>query len=162
MEQKILNTYYEEYESASDLNADDKKLLDEAVKAASSAYAPYSHFNVGAAVLLDNGEIVCGSNQENAAYPSGLCAERVALFYSGAQYPHVKVHTIAVVAFTQNATPAHSISPCGDCRQVMAEYEHRHQKNIRLIMVGDAGRIYIFNSVKALLPFMFNSNSLKA
>ena len=162
MEQKILNTYYESYESADALNAGDKKLLDEAIKAAASAYAPYSHFNVGAAVLLENGEIVCGSNQENAAYPSGLCAERVALFYSGAHYPHLKVQTIAVVAFAQNAAPAHSISPCGDCRQVMAEYEHRHHKNIRLIMVGDGGRIYIFDSVKALLPFMFNSDSLKA
>jgi cytidine deaminase len=154
-------TIYELYNSIEELKSEDKNLLKEAMNAAGSAYAPYSHFNVGAAVLLENGVIVKGSNQENAAYPSGLCAERVALFSSGAQYPDITIKSIAVTAFIESSKNAHPVSPCGDCRQVMAEYEHRYHKNIRLIMVTDGGKIIVLDSVKLLLPFMFNSDSLK-
>ncbi|MEO8146374.1 MAG: cytidine deaminase [Bacteroidia bacterium] len=154
-------TVYELYNSIDELKSEDKNLLLKAMEATSSAYAPYSHFNVGAAVLLDNGVIVKGSNQENAAYPSGLCAERVALFSSGAQYPDVTIKSIAVTAFIDTSKTPHPVSPCGDCRQVMAEYEHRYHKNIRMIMITDGGKIIVLDSVKLLLPFMFNSDSMK-
>lgn len=155
------NIVYELYNALDELNAEDQNLMQQAVAAVSSAYAPYSNFNVGAAVLLDNGIIVKGSNQENAAYPSGLCAERVALFFAGAQYPDVKIKSIAVTAFVDTNKLPVPVSPCGDCRQVMSEFEHRYQKNIRLIMITDGGKIIVLNSVKLLLPFMFNSDSLK-
>lgn len=154
-------TEYELYNSIDELNNEDKNLLEKAIESASTAYAPYSHFNVGAAVLLENGLIVKGSNQENAAYPSGLCAERVALFTCGAQYPKVTIKTIAVTAFMESSKTPHPVSPCGDCRQVMAECEFRYHKNIRLIMIAEGGKIIVLNSVKLLLPFMFNSDSLK-
>lgn len=153
---------FELYESLAELNAEDRHLMQQAIAAVGTAYAPYSNFNVGAAVLLDNGITINGSNQENAAYPSGLCAERVALFYAGAQYPDVKIKTIAVTAFVATSKLPIPVSPCGDCRQVMSEYEHRYQKNIRLIMIGDGGKIIVLESVKLLLPFMFNGDSLKA
>jgi len=155
------NTTYELYNSMDELKNEDKNLLEKAMEAAGTAYAPYSNFNVGAAVLLSNNVIVKGSNQENAAYPSGLCAERVALFSSGAQYPDITIKAIAVTAFMDTSKTPHPVSPCGDCRQVMAEYEHRYHKNIRLIMISDGGKIIVLDSVKLLLPFMFNSDSLK-
>lgn len=152
---------YELYNSINELNEEDKSLLEKAMEYSTSAYAPYSHFNVGAAVLLENGVIVKGNNQENAAYPSGLCAERVALFSCGAQYPEVPIKTIAVTAFFENSKTPHPVSPCGNCRQVMVESEHRYQNNIRLIMITDGGKIIVLSSVKLLLPFLFNRDSLK-
>lgn len=155
------NIVYELYNSLDELNTEDQNLMRQAIAAVASAYAPYSNFNVGAAVLLENGIIVKGSNQENAAYPSGLCAERVALFFAGAQYPDVKIKSIAVTAFVDSNKLAIPVSPCGDCRQVMSEFEHRYQKSIRLIMITDKSKIIVLDSVKLLLPFMFNSDSLK-
>ncbi len=160
MQQIRQETIYELYNSIDELNKEDKHLLEQAMDAAGSAYAPYSHFKVGAAVLLQNGTIVKGSNQENAAYPSGLCAERVALFSCGAQFPGITIKSIAVTAFIETSKLPHPVSPCGDCRQVMAEYEHRYHKNIRMIMITDGGKIIVLESVKLLLPFMFNSESL--
>ena len=148
------------YNSVDELNDEDRNLMHQAIKATETAYAPYSNFKVGAALLLENGIIVKGSNQENAAYPSGLCAERVALFTSGSQYPDVKIKSIAVTAFANEKLTPHPVSPCGDCRQVMAEYEHRHHKNIRLIMIGNEGKVFVFDGVKLLLPFMFDADSL--
>lgn len=156
-----LTVFFTEYNSKEELEAEDRSLLEQAMIACQSAYAPYSHFSVGAAVLLENGKIVSGSNQENAAYPSGLCAERVALFSAGAQYPGVKINKIAVTAFLENSVVPHPVSPCGDCRQVMAEYEHRYGADIRLIMIGHGGKILISDNVKTILPFMFNSENLK-
>jgi cytidine deaminase len=161
MERVEVKVSFEQYDSPDELQQEDRVLLDKAREACKSAYAPYSHFFVGAAVLLENGKIITGSNQENAAYPSGLCAERVALFSASSQYPEIKIKKIAVAAFPEGSSKAHPVSPCGDCRQVMAEYEHRYGTDIRLIMVGDGGKILVSDNVKTILPFMFNSDNLK-
>ncbi len=129
--------------------------------ALSNAYAPYSGFLVGASVLLENGEIINGSNQENAAYPSGLCAERVALFYAGAKYPEVAIKTIAISAKSKTFEIDDVVSPCGACRQVMAEYQQKQGQDIRLLLHSPNDEVLIANSVTDLLPFMFNSEKLR-
>lgn len=162
MEKLTLDSHFEKYENFDELPAGDKRLMEEAIKAADDAYAPYSHFHVGAAVLLENGTVVRGSNQENAAYPSGLCAERVALFASGAQHPGTKIIAIAITAYPEGKKiPAVPISPCGDCRQVMAEYELRYNHKIRLIMEGGKGTYLVSDCVAQLLPFLFSGDVLK-
>lgn len=160
MQKHEIKTECEVYDHIDQLLPEDKMVLQNAIAATKTAYAPYSHFHVGAAALLENGEIVRGSNQENAAYPSGLCAERVAVFYCGAHYPDCKIKTLAVTAFLEGNTLPAPVSPCGDCRQVMAEYEHRYHTDIRFIMIGSGSKIFVFKNVKALLPFMFNADSL--
>jgi cytidine deaminase len=161
MKKITTNIDYLLFDSIDELNDDDRRLLNIATDATHSAYAPYSEFHVGAAVLLENGETVTGSNQENAAYPSGLCAERVAVFSAAAHYPDVKIKAIAITARFNDKTDLLSVSPCGDCRQVMAEYEHRFHSSIRMIMTGEQGKIIVVPNVKTLLPLMFNSDSLK-
>lgn len=156
-----ISASFEVYKSADDLSKEDRELLATAKKAVKSAYAPYSHFNVGAAVLLQNGKVVTGNNQENAAYPSGLCAERVALFYANAKYPDVGVKTIAVSVKTDHQIINEPVSPCGSCRQVIAEYENLFQSPIRIIMSGETGKVIISDSIAGLLPFMFNKKHLK-
>ena len=153
---------YKEVAGEAQLSDSDRKLLNEAWLACDSAYAPYSNFHVGAALELANGLIFKGNNQENAAYPSGLCAERVALFASGAQHPNIKIAAIAITAFPEGKKiPAIPISPCGDCRQVMAEYELRYNQKIRLIMEGGHGTFIVSDSVAQLLPFLFSGDVLK-
>lgn len=156
-----ISSSFEVYKSADDLSKEDKELLATAKKAVKSAYAPYSQFHVGAAVLLQNGKVVTGNNQENAAYPSGLCAERVALFYANAKYPNVGVKTIAVSVKTDHQIINEPVSPCGSCRQVIAEYENLFQSPIRIIMSGETGKVIISDSIAGLLPFMFNKKHLK-
>ena len=152
--QKIqLTSSHEEYNSLDELPAKYKSLMLEAHDAAKTAYAPYSDFHVGAAVLLSNGKIVKGSNQENAAYPSGLCASSV-------QYPNVKIEAIAVTAMPGNKEEPVMASPCGACRQVMVEYEHLYHQDIRFIMYGSMNKIIVLDSIKVLLPFSFNSDQL--
>jgi cytidine deaminase len=146
------------YANAKQLPPDELHLLQEADKIMKAAYAPYSHFNVGAAVLLENGKIITGNNQENAAYPSGMCAERVAIFYAGSQYPNVPIKTIAVTCEAEAEQP---ITPCGACRQAIAEYEQRHNKKIKLIMATPNGKVFCSNGIETLLPFMFSSKYLK-
>ena len=146
------------YPSVKHLTVQDQHLVEEANKVMQTAYAVYSHFKVGAAVLLENGKIICGNNQENAAYPSGMCAERVAIFYAGAQFPEAAIHTIAVTCEAESDEP---ISPCGACRQAIAEYEQRHGKKIRLIMATPTGKVYIAHGIESLLPFMFSGKYLK-
>ena len=146
------------YANAKQLPQDELHLLQEAGKVMHAAYAPYSNFNVGAAVLLENGKIITGNNQENAAYPSGMCAERVAIFYAGSQYPNVAIKTIAVTCEAEADQP---ITPCGACRQAIAEYEQRHNKKIRLIMATPTGKVFCTNGIETLLPFMFSSKYLK-
>ena len=139
-----------------DLSSAEQQLIDKARMAASHAYAPYSKFCVGAAIALDNGEIITGSNQENVAYPSGMCAERVACFYAHAQYPDAKLQTIAIAARgTDGNEVAEPISPCGSCRQTLLEYEKIAEKDVRVILVG-ANEIFIVPSVKSLLPLSFS------
>ena len=144
-----------------ELSNADQDLINTAKKSFSNAYAPYSGFLVGATVLLANGKIINGSNQENVAYPSGLCAERVALFYAGARYPDVKVKTIAVSVLSKNFEVNDVISPCGACRQVMAEYEDKQEQSIKVILHSPTDEVLIANTVEDLLPFMFKSPLLK-
>jgi len=143
----IISSYIE-------LNDKEKKLIDMAKNAAKDAYAPYSQFKVGAAVLLANGEMVTGNNQENIAYPSGMCAERVALYYANATFPGVKVEAIAVAACFEGYY-TEKISPCGACRQVLQEAENRYQSPIRILLYGK-NEVYIVESVKALMPLSFS------
>lgn len=158
---KITSTSeYTIYESTAELPNDVAMLMEKAVAARKEAYAPYSKFRVGAAVLLDNGEIIQGSNQENAAFPSGLCAERVAVFYAGAKYPNAKIRQIAISAASdvnQTTTP---IPPCGACRQSLAEYEVRQEIGIEMYFMGETGVICKSDSLKNLLPFTFDKNFL--
>jgi cytidine deaminase len=146
------------FENEKQLAPEDLSLLKKAEESMHLAYAPYSQFKVGAALLLDSGKLITGNNQENAAYPSGLCAERVALFAAFSQYPQASVKTLAVVCDSRTDEP---VSPCGACRQVMAEYEQKSGKKMRLIMGSPGGKIYIFSSAEALLPFSFGSKFLK-
>jgi cytidine deaminase len=137
------------------LDAADQHLVDQANLAMQKAYAPYSNFKVGASVLLENGQIICGSNQENVAFPSGLCAERVALNYVGANFPDVAIDTLCVVARGELMPEDHMLSPCGGCRQVMLESENRQVPPIRVILVNQDYRTIILNAVRDLLPFGF-------
>lgn len=144
------------YENLSDLEPIDRGLMERAVAAKSKAYAPYSKFKVGAAVLLENGEIVTGNNQENASYPSGLCAERVAAFHAKAQFPEVPIVAIAISASTEDQPAA----PCGNCRQAIAEYEQNQKTPIRILLRGTNGPVYQCKSMADLLPLSFNSSYL--
>jgi cytidine deaminase len=137
-----------------ELQDPDAALLKAAIIATKQSYAPYSKFNVGAAVLLENGEIIYGSNQENIAYPSGLCAERVALFYANSHFSNVAVKAIAVNSAVNGKDNDDPVFPCGDCRQVLLECENRFGKPIKVIM-GGVKNIKIVNSVKDLLPLSF-------
>lgn len=129
-------------------------LIERAKEAVGNAYAPFSHFYVGAAVELENGEIITGSNQENQAFPSGLCAERVALFYANSQYPDVPVRAIAIAAFTSGGYLTTPIAPCGACRQVMLESEIRFDKDITVLLYGTEG-VYMLENVKQMMPLNF-------
>lgn len=150
-----LETYLEE-KTVAELDKDEALLVQIAIEAARRAYAPYSKFHVGAAVLLENGAVVTGSNQENAAYPSGLCAERVALFHAGHQYPDIPVVALAIAAMTKEGRADH-ISPCGACRQVMLETEQRGGVPVRILLCGKE-TVTIIPSAKDLLPLSFQLN----
>ncbi|MDP3558520.1 MAG: cytidine deaminase [Bacteroidota bacterium] len=154
------NYSYEVYQSLDSLSKIDQELLLEAKKALINAYAPYSNFKVGAAVLFEDGKIITGNNQENAAYPSGLCAERVAIFYASSQYPDKKIIAIAVSVKSKNQIINSPVPPCGACRQALAEYEIKFDSPIRLIMAGEDGEVFISPSVSNLLPLLFSSKNL--
>ena len=139
----------------------EKKLINAAKHATEKSYAPYSNFKVGAALLLENGEIITGNNQENAAYPSGLCAERVATFYANSVYPNEKVVAIAIAAWSNGKYTDDVITPCGGCRQVLLETENRFNSTMRLLMYG-GDAVYVVNSIKDLLPLHFGDVKLKA
>lgn len=138
----------------------EKKLIEHAKIATQSAYAPYSEFRVGAAVLLEDGQIICGNNQENAAYPSGTCAERTAIFFANATWPDVPVTAIAVAAFYKGEFTDEVISPCGACRQVLLETENRFNKPLK-VMLCKRDEVYVFDSVKGILPLSFGDTMLK-
>ncbi len=155
-----LHTVVEVYENAQDLSAEDEKLLLHAKAVLPTAFAPYSGFQVSAAVLLQNGEIIAGTNHENAAYPMCLCAERVALAAAHAQFPGVPVKSMAITVQSKHKTIAEPASPCGACRQVICETEHRYQSPIKIIMQGETGVIYKLQSGKDLLPLAFDGDFL--
>jgi cytidine deaminase len=161
MAKQITGNYtFDVFDSLNNLNSEDQNLLTAAINAINNAYAPYSNFYVGAAVLLENGKIITGNNQENAAYPTGLCAERVAIFYASSQYPGIKIKSIAVSAKSKKYNINYPIAPCGSCRQAISEYEVKMDSPIRLIMSGESGEIYISPSISNLLPLMFSSKNL--
>ncbi len=145
----------QQFDSMEELNTVSKKLLLSAKEAAKNAYAPYSKFNVGCALLLENGEIILGNNQENIAYPSGLCAERTAVFYAGANFPTIPIKMLAVTAFAKSYEVNQPVMPCGACLQSMSEFELRFSKPIQIILQGNSGPIYVAEGTKTFLPFQF-------
>lgn len=140
--------------SLDELSPDDQELVRRAIAATAHSYAKYSHFCVGAAIRLADGEIIIGANQENAAFPSGLCAERTAIFAAQAQHPEQAITTLAIAAKNEVGLMARPVSPCGGCRQVILEMEDRYQRPIRILLYGTQG-VYVFQSVKDLMPFSF-------
>ena len=156
MTNKEIKIAYQEYDSLAELDPKDRELAQASIDATAQAYAPYSKFNVGAAVLFEDGVIVKGANQENAAYPSGLCAERTALFYASASRPDKAIISIAIVAGQNGVLCATPATPCGACRQVMAQYQTKSGRPMRVLLVG-ADKIWRFEKVDDLLPLIFDS-----
>lgn len=161
MSQQKYSFDFEEYNSINDLTKEDAQLLRDAQNATKIAYAPYSNFLVGAMAMLTNGKTVAGSNQENASYPVGLCAERVLLSAASSLYPGVPIDTIAISYDGENVHSNRPISPCGICRQTLVEYETRFQHPIRLILGGKEGKIFIIPKASMLLPFGFSGDDMK-
>ena len=159
MKQHIVEITYSEITSIEELSNSDAYLVAKAREVANNAWAPYSNFFVGAAAELKNGKIVTGNNQENAAYPSGLCAERVALFAANANYPNSPVVTLAITAMNKNGLVKDPVRPCGSCRQAILESEIRFEQPVRLILDG-AKCIYIIEGIKNLLPLSFGKEQL--
>jgi len=148
------------YSNLGALSTEDQILMNKAIKARGNAYAPYSKFHVGAALLLDNGEIVLGNNQENAAYPSGMCAERVAVWQAGSLFPGVKIKKLAISASSTITKVDKPIGPCGACRQTLSEYEINQKEPFPVIFMGEVGEIVKTPSLLSLLPFSFDSSYL--
>jgi len=148
------------YDNIEELSKDVISLMEKAMEARHNAYAPYSKFNVGAALLLDNGKVVIGSNQENASYPSGLCAERTAIYYAGAKYPKAKIVQMAIIAGSTIKQTMSPIPPCGACRQAIAEYEVKQDSPIEIYFMGETGKVVKSNSLANLLPLVFDKSFL--
>lgn len=155
------NFSYDVYTSIEELTEQDAALLTKARAVTANAYAPYSHFNVGAAGLLTNGQTVTGTNQENASYPVGICAERALLAAAGSLFPLTGIHTMAISYFNSIGSSAAPISPCGMCRQALAEFEEHTGQPIRLILSGMTGEVFIISSASELLPLSFSKKDLK-
>ena len=161
MKENKFEFQYEVYEDISQLTERDAWLLKEAKTVTDQAYAPYSNFHVGAVAMLENGEVVAGTNQENASYPVGICAERVLLGTVATLHPNVAIESIAISYNSDTIKSDHPISPCGMCRQSLLEYETRLKKPIRLILSGQEGKVYVIKTASLLLPFAFTGNELK-
>ena len=160
MKEININTTISVFNGINELPSEIQTLMNQAIETRKNAYAPYSKFRVGAAILLDNGKIVLGSNQENAAYPSGLCAERVAIFQAGAIYPNAKIVKLAITAASDTNPTLSPIPPCGACRQSIAEYEFKQDTPIEIYFMGESGEVYRSNSINNLLPLSFDKTSL--
>ncbi|SFZ89328.1 cytidine deaminase [Flaviramulus basaltis] len=156
---KIESTLYV-FDNVHELPQEAFKLMQKAVEAREKAYAPYSKFHVGAALLLDNNEIITGNNQENASYPSGLCAERTAIYYAGSQFPNAKVIRMAISAGSKNNQTKEPIPPCGACRQAIAEYEIKQETPIEIYFMGETGKVAKSKSLANLLPLVFDKSVL--
>lgn len=144
------------FDTIEELPKDIISLMQKAFEARDKAYAPYSNFNVGTAILLDNGEIITGNNQENASYPSGLCAERTAIYFAGSQYPDAKILKMAISATSKNKPTLTPIPPCGACRQAISEYEIKQKTPIEIYFMGETGNVAKSNSLSNLLPMVFD------
>jgi len=160
MIQKNIVVNFQEYKSIDDLDSLDKELVEKAIVAGSNAYSPYSNFHVGAAAKLGNGNIICGNNQENAAYPSGLCAERTALFYANANFPDQKIESLVILGEKNGEALKDIVTPCGACRQVIWESQNRQKSPIRIILASK-NKVMIFDDINQLLPFSFDDSLLK-
>jgi cytidine deaminase len=160
MEKHVHQFSYEVYNSAEELGVDDAELLNKARLVTSDAYAPYSRFRVGAAAKLDNGQIVTGTNQENASFPAGICAERVLMSAAASLFPGVPIETLAISYFNENGPSDNPISPCGVCRQSLQEFEQRTGGPIRLLLGGQKGPVYVIPQAGLLLPFAFTADEL--
>jgi len=160
MDKISITTSFLVYQDKQDLPSEVLHLLEKAIAIRANAYAPYSKFRVGCAVLLDNNQIVVGANQENAAYPSGLCAERVAIFQAGSLFPEAKIVKMAISATADEKPVVEPIPPCGSCRQSIAEYEIKQETPIEIYFTGESGAVYQSESLKNLLPFMFDKKFL--
>lgn len=162
MVEKIKKEIYLSVYNAQEVPNETQLLIDKAKESALKAYAPYSNFQVGAALLLDNGKTILGNNQENACYPAGLCAERVAFFAAKSQYPESKVLAVAVVAKRSVDQNFRMATPCGSCRQVMSEYENVQDQPIALYLTDSEGKVYESESIDNILPFKFSDKDLQA
>lgn len=149
------------YDTIAELSAEDALLMNKAEEAIKSSHSPYSNFRVGAAVVLESGAVVLGSNQENASFPAGLCAEGVAVFSAGANYPEDPIKAIAITSFSEEHQLSNPAAPCGICRQAIAEYEQKQNSPITIIMKGEVGPIYKCGSIADLLPLGFDNSFLK-
>lgn len=156
---KIITSIFE-YNDITECSNVVQNLMEQAVIAREKAYAPYSKFHVGAAILLDNGKIITGSNQENASYPSGLCAERTAIFYAGSQYPEQTIKCIALTASSIDKENTKPVPPCGSCRQAIAEYEQKQKSPINIYFMGKKGKVKMVESLLSLLPLAFSEEYL--
>jgi cytidine deaminase len=161
MQQKEFRLLYEEYSSDTELPAADGALLATARAATKDAYAPYSHFRVGAAARLQNGEIITGTNQENASFPAGICAERTLLSVAASRFPGMAIDTLAISYDNEHGPSDRPVSPCGICRQSLQEFEQRTGKPVRLLLGGQEGKILVIPHASGLLPFAFSSDELK-
>ena len=159
MKKREITSVLIDYNSPAELENSYEELINNAKEAAEKAYAPYSKFKVGAAVMLENEVIVKGNNQENAAYPSGLCAERVAIFYANAQYPDIAIKAIAIAALTTSGFTMEPIPPCGSCLQVMLESEQKSNSSIQVFLYGQ-NKITVADSIKQFLPVNFTKDML--
>ena len=148
------------YEDINELSDVDKNLMKVAIEATKTSYAPYSGFNVGAALLMEDGSIIIGNNQENAAYPSGMCAERVAIWKAGSSFPNKKVKKIAITAVSSNKQLDKPVGPCGACRQTLLEYEINQKEDVEVFFMGEIGNVVKTSSIASLLPFSFDSSYL--
>jgi len=160
MKKHLISIAYETYSTDYELPENTKILKEQAEKALGSAYAPYSNFQVSAALLLSNGEIITGSNQENAAYPSGMCAERTAFYYAGARFPESKIEAVFILARKQGESDFVPACPCGSCRQAMLEYEIRQNHPIKIFFKNKVEGFMSIDSVSDALPFKFDAASL--
>ena len=159
MKEKEIKTFYREYSNPAEMDESERMLIESASEAAGKAYAPYSHFMVGAAILLDDGTIVKGANVENAAFPSGSCAERTALSYAVSNYPDRWAVAIAITALSKGIMTSEPVPPCGNCRQMLLEEELRLGKPVKVIIAGKE-RIYVMQSSESLMPLHFNKTNL--
>lgn len=160
MKEIIIESKLKVFDNLDELPTDIVSLMDQAALARNNSYSPYSKFSVGAAILLDNDQVVLGSNQENASYPSGLCAERTAIFYAGSQYPDAKILKMAIIAGSRVHQTISPIPPCGACRQTIAEYEVKQNADIEIYFMGETGKVMSSHSLANLLPLVFDNSVL--
>ena len=160
MKKITTNTFFIVYDSISSLEKENKELINKAKEAVANSYAPYSNFHVGAAILLENGKVVTGNNQENAAYPSGMCAERVAIWNASSQFPNTVIKKIAITVKSENKKVDKPVAPCGACRQTLLEYEINQKEPIEVFFMGEIGKVIKANSLQDLLPFSFDESFL--